>query len=214
MPIVPDDPERLVMEFLPALFEELAAPERSATSTSPGSGVPARAGGRAPAAAAVLLRVVGAGEWTLRVESGKLSVAPRAAADVALQVSLSQADFGPLVVEPLRSALAEQPAVAPSSASIWLRLGRWDEETVDLLRRQTGRILVRIEDAGVRRNIALTPGAQAFSLESAECTIDCALADLRELQTKRKNPLDLFYSGQIRIAGDAQVALAMAGLFL
>ena len=93
-------------------------------------------------------------------------------------------------------------------------MGEQDEETVDLLRRQTGRILVRIDDAGTRRRIALTPGAQPYSLDDAECMIDCALVDLVELQTQRKNPLDLFYSGQLRITGDAQVALAMAGLFL
>ena len=32
--------------------------------------------------------------------------------------------------------------------------------------------------------------------------------------TATGNPLDLFYQGQIRISGDAQIALAMAGLFL
>ena len=40
------------------------------------------------------------------------------------------------------------------------------------------------------------------------------LAALLELQDKRKSPLDLFYEGRIRIGGDAQLALAIAGSFL
>jgi len=37
---------------------------------------------------------------------------------------------------------------------------------------------------------------------------------IKILASTRGNPLDLFYAGQIRISGDAQIALAMAGLFL
>ena len=58
------------------------------------------------------------------------------------------------------------------------------------------------------------PGLQPYSLDSAECCIDCDITALQAVQEKRKNPLDLFYEGQIRISGDAQIALAMAGLFL
>jgi hypothetical protein len=158
---------------------------------------------------------VGAGEWTLRIASASLVVEPQAAAGAALQVSLSERDWGPLIVAPLTRGLAERgDAAQPASGALWARLARWDEETVDLLRRQPGGVLVRVDDAGTSRNVALTPGSQQYSLEQADCIIDCALADLLELQSKRKNPLDLFYAGQIRISGDAQVALALAGLFL
>jgi hypothetical protein len=163
-----------------------------------------------------VVRVVGAGEWTLRLAERKLLVSPGVAADVALQLSLRAEDFGPLIVEPARRALEAAPPGARASAarSFWTRLGRFDDETVDLLRRQEGRILVRVDDAGTSRNVALTPGARQYSLDSAECCIDCELSALEAVQAKHKNPLDLFYEGQIRITGDAQIALAMAGLFL
>jgi hypothetical protein len=209
--IVPESPARLIEEFLPEVLGQLLAN----TAAPAGSASAAGRRGAAPAAAGVGLRVVGAGEWTLRVAGERLVVQQGLESDVALQLSLATRDFEPLVVAPLRRALAQREAAGNLSAqSVWARLGRWDSETVELLRRQTGSILLRIQDGELKRAVALTPSTQPYSLDSASCTIDCALSDLQALQEQRGNPLDLFYQGQIRISGDAQIALAMAGLFL
>jgi SCP-2 sterol transfer family protein len=220
--IVPERPEEFFSQFVPLYFAELASragvpKPRLESSGSPLVGVPARA----PAPAGVAIRVVDAGVWTLRIVNGQLRAETGSSPDVALQVSLHERDFGKLIVTPLRralQALADKPSSENARALLqtgfWARLGRWDEETVDLLRRQSGGILVRIEDAGTSRNVALTPGTRPYSLAEAECTIDCRLEDLEQLQAKQSSPLDLFYAGQIRIGGDAQIALAMAGLFL
>jgi hypothetical protein len=212
--IVPEHPEELVAQFLPHYVERLLG--NGPEPRVPGA---ARTGlARGPAPVGVGLRVVGAGEWTLRVVERRLVVEAGIAADVALQISLAEADFEPLVLAPLRRAVAlhadREAAPGNTGNGLWSRLGRWDEETVDLLRCQSGGILLRVDDAGTKRNVALSPGNSSPSLESAACTIDCKLADLIDLQNKRSNPLDLFYAGQIRISGDAQIALAMAGLFL
>lgn len=214
--IVPETAAELIGEFLPNFVGGLLASSAAAPaqrSVSPALKLPAPVG--------VGLRVVGAGEWTLRITGDAAGTAPKLvvetgiANDVALQVSLDQRDFLPLVVAPLRRALDAAAGEASRAApGVWSRLGRWDEETVELLRRQTGGILLRIRDGELKRCVALTPSTQPFSLESAPCMIDCALGDLEQLQAHRGNPLDLFYAGQIRISGDAQIALAMAGLFL
>jgi hypothetical protein len=214
--IVPESPAQLIEEFLPEVLGQLLASAAAAGGVSAGAAAPG-AGRRtaAPAAAGVGLRVVGAGEWTLRIAGEKLQVKPGIESDVALQLSLAALDFESLVVAPLRRALAQRAAGANVDArSVWTRLGRWDAETVELLRQQTGSILLRIQDGEQKRAIAITPSTRPFSLDSASCTIDCSLADLEALQEQRGNPLDLFYQGQIRISGDAQIALAMAGLFL
>jgi len=218
--IVPEPPERFFLEFLPAVVSELGA-STGAAAEAAGAGQGGPSPGRrrgAPSNAGVGVRVVGVGQWTLRFPGRTLQASAGIAEDVALQISLRAEDFTPLVVEPLRRALAARQS-SPGDGelvarSLWARLGRFDDETVELLRQQQGRILVRIEDAGTSRNVALTPGQLAYSLESAECTIDCPLSALLELQEKRKSPLDLFYEGRIRIGGDAQIALAIAGLFL
>ncbi|HVZ36221.1 MAG TPA: hypothetical protein VG963_27525, partial [Polyangiaceae bacterium] len=102
--IVPEQPEELVAQFLPHYVERLLAnaPEQRAAGT-------ARTGlARGPAPVGVGLRVVGAGEWTLRVVERRLVVEAGIAADVALQISLRDADFEPLVLAPLRRAVALQ----------------------------------------------------------------------------------------------------------
>jgi hypothetical protein len=223
--IVPEAPERFLVEFLPSIIADLGASAEPAAPSPGGArlGRPseegARRGRRGPSGAGIAVRVVDVGEWTLRLFERELRVTPSVAEDVVLQLSLRAADFKPLVIEPLRRAL-EAPGASQASArqlaarGFWTRLGRFDEETAELLRRQEGRILVRVNDAGTSRNIALTPGLRQYSLDAAECCIDCDLASLESVQEKRKNPLDLFYEGEIRITGDAQIALAMAGLFL
>jgi hypothetical protein len=217
--IVPESPERFLVEFLPAFVADLGVPSPSDPPSARSSETDARRGRRGPSSAGVALRVVDVGEWTLRLSERALGVSPGVADDVALQLSLRVADFTPLVIEPVRRALAEPRAGDPGARQLWARglwtrLGRFDEETADLLRRQEGRILVRVADAGSVRKLALTPGLQPYSLDDAECCIDCELEALQSLQERRKNPLDLFYEGRIRISGDAQIALAMAGLFL
>ncbi len=221
--IVPEHPGELLVEFLPRYFAELVPtldraerPARESRDASLPSGK-----GLSPAPVGVAVRVVEVGVWTLSVVAAQLVVEVGVAPDVALQVSMHGRDFGKLVVAPLRAAVqvgsGEQGSLltrARAPSGLWARLGRWDQETVELLRRQTGRILVRVEDAGTSLRVALTPGVQPYSLDEAECYIDCRRVDLEELQAKRASPLDLFYSGQIRITGDAQIALAMAGLFL
>ena len=219
--IVPETPAELIGEFLPkfvgGLLSGPASPAAAASSASKPS-LPSANARRAPAPVGVGLRVVGAGEWTLRIVGDQLASERGIAPDVALQVSLLERDFVPLVVAPLRRTLAQRAGsgsdAGPASTNLWLRLGRWDEETVELLRQQTSGILLRVSDGALTRCVALTPSVQPYSLESAGCTIDCALGDLEQLQERRGNPLDLFYAGQIRISGDAQIALAMAGLFL
>jgi SCP-2 sterol transfer family protein len=217
--IVPESPERFFSEFLPAAVSELGAAPASNPQPPAAAAPPAPIARRrgAPSSAGVVVRVVGVGEWTLRLAERALSTSAGMADDAALQLSLRAEDFSALVVEPVRRALAargDAEATQLAARALWTRLGRFDDETAQLLRQQQGNILVRIDDAGTARNVALTPGRSAYSLERGECTIDCALSALLELQEKRKSPLDLFYEGRIRIGGDAQVALAIAGLFL
>jgi SCP-2 sterol transfer family protein len=195
---VPEQPGEFLTEFLPRRFAELLPAERVAQSR--------------PSARGVLVRVTGSGEWTLAVVGGRLSVSAGVAPDIALQVTLRANDFGPLVVEPLRGPLPE-PSAAQIGALL-TKLSRWDDETTELLRHVPGSLLVRVDDGGHTRPIAVTPGELPFSLEQGGCTIDCALGVLRDVANGRRSPLDALYAGELKLAGDAQLALALAGAFM
>jgi hypothetical protein len=195
---VPEQPGDLIRVFLPRRFAELLPAERVAQSR--------------PSPRGIVVRVVGSGEWTLAVVAGRLVTSEGTSPDAALQVSLRSEDFGALIVEPLRSPLPE-----PSAAQITTLLGkvsRWDEETTELLRHVPGSLLVRVDDAGHVRPVAVTPGGRAYSLEQGDCTIDCSASVLRDVTSGARSPLDALYAGELKLGGDAQLALALAGAFM
>src|SRR4029078_1845624 len=94
--IVPETPAELIGEFLPKFVGGLlSGPARPAAAGSSESkpGLPSANARAAPASVGVGLRVVGAGEWTLRIVGEQLSSERGIAPDVALQVSLLERDF-------------------------------------------------------------------------------------------------------------------------
>lgn len=195
---LPEQPGDLLTAFLPRRFAELAPRERVLQSR--------------PSPRGIVVRVLELGEWTLSIVDGQLAVEVGNAPDAALQVTLRGSDFGPLVVEPWRSERRE-PTAAEVSALL-AKLSRWDDETTQLLRNVPGSLLVRVDDAGLVRPIAVTPGALQASLDAAACTIDTSLDALRAIVRGERSPLDSLYAGELKLSGDAQLALALAGAFM
>jgi putative sterol carrier protein len=74
-------------------------------------------------------------------------------------------------------------------------------------------LLFVARDGDARRRILVTPGRRAASLDSAECTIECALADMVDAQSKGVSPMQLFVAGKLRLTGNVQIAMALAGAF-
>jgi hypothetical protein len=195
---VPEAPGEFFCEFLPLRFAELFAAERVARSR--------------PSPRGVLVRVVGSGQWLLSLAGGRLVSVPAGEQTGALSISLRAEDFARLVLEPLRQAPVD---LAPEQLALVLgKFGRWDDETTGLLENVPGSLLVRIADDGVVRPVAVTPGALQPSLEQGACTIDCSWQTLRELVSGRRSALDALYAGELKLSGDAQLALALGGAFL
>jgi len=53
----------------------------------------------------------------------------------------------------------------------------------------------------------------AATLDYAECTIECKMADLLDAEEKRQTPMQLFVGGKLKITGNVQIAMALAGVF-
>lgn len=200
---IPADPRELFEEFLPRQLE--------------GRRVPVA---RIPAALAV--RVRGVGDWSIVFREGRLSVESGLASPTVVQLSIELQDWEPLVAEPL-GRLASAYSAHPESASadggspvgaLLSRMARWDQETVDLLRQQTGSVEVAVRQSERRHRLLVTPGRGEPSFDAPRCTVSCDLEDLVAVQEGRQNPLDLLYGGRLQIAGDAQIAVALAGLLI
>jgi hypothetical protein len=195
---VPEAPGEFFCEFLPRRFAELFAAERVLRSR--------------PSPRGVLVRVVGSGQWLLSIAGGRLVGVPAEDQAGVLSLSLRAEDFARLLLEPLRQAA---PELTPEQLALVLgKFGRWDDETTALLENVPGSLLVRIADQGVVRPVAVSPGALPYSFEQAACTIDCSWSTLRELVSGRGSALDALYAGELKLSGDAQLALAIGGAFL
>jgi hypothetical protein len=155
--------------------------------------------------AAFGLEVAGHGSWSLIAASDGLTVQPSLVDDRVLTASLSGEDFERLIMHDLP---------APTSAPIGQRVLRWDTETLGLVKAMPGSVLVSIADSPSTRKVLLTPGARAIDLASAACTIECELKDLLDVRAGIQQPMELFLAGKIRLLGDAQLALALAGILI
>lgn len=195
--IVPAEPRELFEEFLPrqAASLGLQLPELPAS---------------------LCVHVLGAGSWTLSLAHGGLQVDAGMQPDTLLQLSLELRDFPLFVVAPLERAVAALDAgpVAPAASSIIQRVSRWDEETLGLLRSQRGSIVTTLSDAEQQHHVALTLGGDAPTFDEPRCRLTCELEDVVAVQEGRSSATDLLYGGRLRMEGDAQIALALAGLFL
>ncbi len=192
MQSVPSEPDAFFTSYLPARFAEVAG--QLGVTRSVGS---------------VTARVLDAGEWSLRIDDGALRVTRGAEDDVMLQLTVPRADFDVLVREPLAEAGdgARLARVGP------LRALAANPETARLVRHVPGSVLLVARDGPMRHRLLMTPGRRAADLERADCTIDCALDDLRAANAGTVAPMQLFTSGKLRISGNVQIAMALAGLF-
>jgi hypothetical protein len=192
---VPSDPEEFFTRYLP---EQLAAsPELATGITSIGS---------------ITCRVLGAGEWSLRLNDGVLEVTRGMEEDVMLQITVLAPDFETLVLTPTREIVSGPHRPIPHGGGALAALAV-SAETARLVRRVPGSVLFVAKDGEVRRRLLVTPGVRAANLDSADCTIECALEDVVAMRAKGSSPMQLFTAGKLRLKGNVQIAMALAGVF-
>ena len=192
---VPSDPEAFFVRYLPGQLA--ASPELATGITSIGS---------------VTCRVLGAGEWSLRLNDGVLEVTRGMEDDVMLQVTMPAPDFEVLVLEPTRALVNAPPRPIPHGGGALAALAV-SAETARLVRRVPGSVLFVAADGDARRRLLVTPGRRVADLDSAECTIECLLEDVVTMREKGGSPLQLFTAGKLRMKGNVQIAMALAGVF-
>ncbi len=191
---VPQTPDDFFRTWLPTQFEPFAA--RLGKASSPG-GVAFHVGDRPPI--------------NVSLVAGSLRVGDGVPADTLLQVSVPEADFGPVLV---RGAELIQSSADPDRQLAVLRALSLDPERAALIRGVTGSVAFVLSSESGEHRVVLTAGAGARNLNASECSIRCPLVDFLAMQLGTANPLELMMAGKIQITGDAQIPMALSAVLV
>jgi putative sterol carrier protein len=192
---IPDSPSEFFTSYLPGRFHAVSAAVAGKSS-----------------AGALVLRVLGEGEWSMRLRGGELEVEAGAAADAVVQITMGKDDFLPVLVEGAR--LAEAASLAPEKQVIAFKALTIEPERAKLVRTIPGSMAFAITDGDVVRRVAITPGSAKPKLEDAECRLECAMADFRDMQAGKLLPMQLLMGGKIKLVGNAQIPMALSTVFM
>jgi putative sterol carrier protein len=194
MTLVPESPGPFFSDYIPRRFETVKTALKGKTSVG-----------------SMVFRVTGAGEWNLRLEDGELRVGCGMPEDVVLQVSVEERDFKPIFVRG-----AEQQETVPLRADqqiLAFKVLTVDAERVKLVQNVRGNVAFVIRDRDETNTIIVTPGAAKPDFEHPDCRLECSMSDFIDMQTGKRNPLELLMAGRIRIIGNAQLPMALSTVF-
>ncbi len=192
---VPDSPKEFFTQFLPSRFEALKA--GLAGKSSSGS---------------MVFRVQGAGEWSMRLKDGDLEVSEGMHDDVIIQVTVSSEDFKPIFVQ---GAIMQGDAeIKPEQQVLAFKALTVDAERVKLVQNIAGTVAFVVDAGGATHRLAITPGKAEPKIDAPDCRLECKMSDFMDMQTGKQNPMQLAMGGKIKIVGNAQIPMALSGVFL
>ncbi|MEP7050965.1 MAG: SCP2 sterol-binding domain-containing protein [Pseudomonadota bacterium] len=191
---VPDSPEPFFTQYIPSRFAALTGFEGV---SSPGS---------------IVFAVPGAGAWAYRLSAGRLVHAAGAASDAVVRITIPEASFLPIVVRGTER-LAETE-LSLERQMLAFRALTLDAERAALIRAVAGSLAFAVVDEAKTYRVYVTPGCAEPNLTAPECEVSCEADAFWGLQTGARNPIELLMSGKLRIAGDAQIPMALSSLFV
>jgi len=191
---IPSSPEAYFTRYIPQRFSGLPGFERASSQGSIAFAVPEL------------------GRWSLRMQQGQLSCTEGIPDDTIVRVTIPQASFEPLVVRGTER-LADLP-LAPEKQMLAFRALTLDPARVREVRAVTGSVSFAVVDGASQHRVYVTPGNAEPNLAQPECEISCEADAFWGLQTGTQNPFELLMNGKIKIAGQAQIAMALSSLFV
>ena len=188
---VPESPAAFFSTYVPAQFEAIKDGVRGKSS-----------------AGAMTFRVVGEGEWSLRLTDGALVASEGMPEDTLLQITMSPADFVAVFVAGARAAASEPPrAEGQVFAFKALTIA---PDRARLVKAIPGSLAFVVKDDAIVRTITITPGTTAPKLGAPECKIECAMSDFQDIQSGKQLPLQLMMSGKMKMTGNVQIPMALS----
>jgi len=191
---VPESPAEFFTQYIPQQFEAMKAGLAGKSSSG-----------------CMTFRVLDGGEWSLRLKDGELSVTQNMDDDVIIQITVSQQDFDPIFVQ--GAIQQEGEPIKPEAQVMAFKALTIDSERAKLVRDVVGSVAFVVADGDDFHKLIITPGTATPKLEDADCRLECTMNDFMDMQTGKQQPLQLAMSGRIRIVGNAQIPMALSGVF-
>jgi putative sterol carrier protein len=180
---------------------------------------------------AVVFRVGERAPMAIRLAAGTLAIDEGLPADAIVQVSLTDADFEPILVRGAelidelgsgsggaRSGVAGSDGTSasanPDRQLAVLKALTLDRERIDLIRGVQGSVAFVLTADTAEHRVVLTPGTGTPNLAATECTVRCAISDFLAMQRGAANPFELMMNGKIQISGNAQIPMALSALLV
>ena len=161
--------------------------------------------GQVSSPGAVVFDLGSAGAWSLRLAAGVPSVSLGVDADPLMRITLSEADFAPIIVAGAQKLAGEGAGRELMAA----RLLTVDLERARLLREAPGTVALKLKSGELEHRVTMTLGAASPGLAAPDCEIECALEDLWAIQGGSKNPFELLMDGKLRLSGKVELAMAL-----
>ena len=191
---VPQSPAAFFTEYIPARFAELPGFEPVSSLGS------------------VVFAVPGAGEWAFRLDAGKLLMEPGVRADAIVRITIPETSFLPIVVAGAERLVGQ--SVSPERQLLAFRALTLDADRAAQVRQVAGSVAFAVIEGSTTHRVYVTPGSASPNLKQPECEISCEAESFWGLQSGQSNPIELLMSGKLRISGDAQIPMALSGLFV
>lgn len=190
---IPETPREFFLEYLPARFAEFRA--ALAGRSSPGS---------------MSFTILGEGtSFGLKLASGELVVSEGNPTDALLAVAVTSEDFAPVIVTGARRAA--KPGAAIEHQLLAFKVLTAEPDRVGVLKTVSGTVSVVLGDGAVTRSLHLGIGAEP-NPAAAQCKLECGLGDFLAAIGGEGNPFQLLMDGKLRVTGNMQIPMVLAGL--
>lgn len=194
MSTVPNSPEPFFTDYLPKRFSGLSGFEQASSTGS------------------ITFAVPEVGLWSFRLQAGELRQEPVLAKDSVVRITVPLASFEPIVVRGTERMAGL--ALAPEKQMLAFRALSLDAERAAQIKMVRGTVAFAVIEARSTHRVYITPGVAEPNLSAPECEISCEEEAFWGLQTGAQNPIELLMTGKIKIAGDAQIPMALSSLFV
>jgi len=191
---IPTSPESYFTRYIPERFSGMPGFEQVSSAGSVAFAVPE------------------VGLWSFRLRAGQLLCEPALASDPVVRITIPAASFEPIVVRGTERMAGL--TLSPEKQMLAFRALTLDAERSAQIRSVVGSVSFAVLEGKDTHRVYVTPGAAEPNLSKPECEVSCESEAFWGLQTGTQNPFELLMSGKIRIAGDAQIPMALSSLFV